>query len=145
MKRLKLEVEIYHRKIVIYSMKENESEDMVKYLINNEKDVYPYCIDEGKKKLEETIRSFKSGGKTIKPGFDASVSRNNRGYFILINEDKEDLDIILVHELHHVQRSTCKILGIDDAEAEAYLFDYMWSKAKYILPEYGKSEEYEIK
>ena len=28
---------------------------------------------------------------------------------------------------------------------EAYLFDYMWSKAKYILPEYGKSEEYEIK
>ena len=55
MKRLKLEVEIYHRKIVIYSMKENESEDMVKYLINNEKDVYPYCIDEGNGEKKEGL------------------------------------------------------------------------------------------
>lgn len=145
MKRIKLEVEIYNRKIVIYSMREDESEDMVKYLINNEKEIYPYCTEESKRKLEEDIKNFNSGGRTIKPGFDKTILSDNRGYFILINEDKKKSDVILIHELHHVQRSICKLLRIDDAEAEAYLFDYIWSKSKYILPEYGKSEDYVIK
>ena len=89
--------------------------------------------------IKDLIDCF-SKDKVLYPGttFETFTTDGTQYLVVVLQEDLNNLDSTLVHEMYHVAYKLFKERGIEDEEVFAYTLEYLFSKGREFFEKFRK-------
>lgn len=89
--------------------------------------------------IKDLIDCF-SKDRVLYPGttFETFTTDGTQYLVVVLQEELNDFDSILVHEMYHVVYKLFKECGIEDEETFAYTLEYLFSTGRILLEKFRK-------